>query len=108
METNSSQEEAVLNSEANSSSDSSRREFFEKFGKYALYTPPVMFLLMNTQKEAVAGSCSGPRGCREQPRGRSVGDNRGGRGSRGGRGGAGDRGGRGGTGNRGSRYKRNW
>ena len=46
--------------EGNDKEDSTRREFFERFGKVALYTPPAVFLLMNAQNtEAVVGSCSG-------------------------------------------------
>ncbi len=36
-----------------------RRSFFKKCSKFAVYTPPAIYLLMHSQKEAVAGSYSG-------------------------------------------------
>ncbi len=49
-----------------------RRTFFKKCGKYAIYTPPVVYLLMSAQKEAVAGSYHPHRPPRphRRPRGR--------------------------------------
>ena len=45
-----------LNPEQNTEAESDRRRFFKKFGKYAVYTPPAIYLLMAPHKEAVAGS----------------------------------------------------
>ena len=39
--------------------ETSRREFFDKFGKFALYTTPAVMLLMSTQAEAIS-MCSVP------------------------------------------------
>ncbi len=42
--------------ELNEKEGTSRREFFERFGKFALYTPPAVMVLMSDQTETAFGS----------------------------------------------------
>ena len=48
--------EKIANDLLSESNESSRREFIKKVGKFAIYTPPAVMLLMHPSREAIARS----------------------------------------------------
>lgn len=46
----------------NESTGSARRDFLKKAGKFAIYTPPAMMLLMHPSRYAVSKSLKGNNG----------------------------------------------
>jgi hypothetical protein len=46
----------------NETTESARRDFLKKAGKFAIYTPPAMMLLMHPSRNAVSKSLRGNNG----------------------------------------------